>query len=74
MIEEVKRKAGMFVGDLIFRQTDISLNKEDGMVICFPGEEIEAIKERMETIMDPGKGRSILVHTGTNNAKRVQLP
>ena len=30
----------MFVGDSIFRQTDISLNKEEGMVICFPGEEI----------------------------------
>ena len=40
------------------------------MVDCFPGTQIEAITERVEQIMGPGKGGSILVHVGTNNAER----
>ena len=40
------------------------------MVVCFPGAKTEAITERVDKIMDLGKGRSILVYVGTNNAVR----
>ena len=36
----------------------------------FPGTKIEDITERVEKILGPGKGGSILVHVGTNNAER----
>ena len=39
------------------------------MVVCFPGATIEAITERVEKILGPGKGGSILVHAGTDNAE-----
>ena len=38
-------------------------------MVCFPGAIIEAITERVETIVGPGKGGSILVHVWTNNAE-----
>ena len=53
-----------------YRQTDKVLNKGDDVVVCFPGAKIKAITERLEKIMGPGKGGSILVHVGTNNAER----
>ena len=40
------------------------------MVVCFPEAKIEAITERVEKIVGPGKGGFILKHIGTNNAKR----
>ena len=49
--------------DSIVRKTDRALNKGDDMVVCFPGAKIEAIAERVEKIVGPGKGGSILVHT-----------
>ena len=58
------------MGDSIVRKTDRVLNKGDDVVVCFPRAKIEAITERMEKIMGPGKGGSILVHIGTNNAER----
>ena len=60
MIERVKRKARVFVGDSIVRKTENALNKGDSMVVCFPGAKIEAVTERVEKIMGPGKGGSIL--------------
>ena len=54
----------MFVGDSIVRKTDRVLNK--GAMVCFPGAKIE----RVEKKLSPGKGGSILVHMGTNNAER----
>ena len=39
-------------------------------MICFPGAKIEAVTERVETIIGPGKGGSVLVHVGTNNVER----
>ena len=39
-------------------------------MICFPGAKLEAITERVDNIVSPGKGGSILVHIGTNNAER----
>ena len=38
-------------------------------MVCFPGVKIQATTERVEKIMGPGKGGSILVHIGTNNAE-----
>ena len=40
------------------------------MVVCFPGTQIEAITQRVEQIMGPDKGGSILVHVGNNKAER----
>ena len=59
----------MFVGGSIVRKTYRMLNKGGGMVVCFPGAKIEAITERVEKIMGPGKGGSVLVHVRTNNAE-----
>ena len=44
----------MFVGDI---------------VVCFPEKKIEDIIERVEKVIGPGKGGSILVHVSTNNAE-----
>ena len=39
-------------------------------MVYFPGAKIEAITESVEKLIGPGKGRSILVHIGTNNVER----
>ena len=39
-------------------------------MVCVPGAKIEAITERVETIVGSGKGGSVLVHVGTNNVER----
>ena len=36
------------------------------MVVCLPGAKIEAITEKVEKHVGSGKGRSVLVHVGTN--------
>ena len=41
-------------------------------MVCFLGAKIKVITERVENIVDPGKGGSILVHAGTNNAKQLR--
>ena len=69
VIEGVRKKARVFVGDSIVRKTDIFLNKGDDVVVCLPGAKIEAITERVKNI-GSGKGGSVLVHVGTNNIER----
>ena len=71
MIEGVRKRARVFVGDSIVRKTDRVLNKGDDVVVCLPWAKIEAITERVENIVGSGKGGSALVHVWTNN---VQLP
>ena len=39
-------------------------------MVCLPGAKIEALTERVENIVGPGKGGSVLVHVGTNNVER----
>ena len=39
-------------------------------MVCLHGAKIEAITERVENIVGLGKGGSVLVHVGTNNAER----
>ena len=70
VIEGVRKRARVFVGDSIVRKTDIVLNKGDDVVVCLLGAKIEAITERVENIVSSGKGGSVLIHVGTNNVER----
>ena len=70
VIEGVRKRARVFVGDSIVRKTDRVLNKGDNVVVCLPGAKIEAITERVKNIVGSGKGGSVLVHVGTNNVER----
>ena len=70
VIEGVRKRARVFVGDSIVRKTDRFLNKGDDVVVCLPGAKIEAITERVKNIVGSGKGGSVLVHVGTNNVER----
>ena len=49
VIEGVRKRARVFVGDSIVRKTDRVLNKGDDVVVCLPGAKIEAITERVKT-------------------------
>ena len=51
VIEGVRKRTRMFVGDSIVRKTDRVLNKEDDVVVCLPGAKIEAITERVKNIV-----------------------
>ena len=70
VIEGVRKRARVFVGDSIIRKTDRVLNKGDDVVVCLPGAKIEAITQRVKNIVGSGKGGSVLVHVGTNNVER----
>ena len=70
VIEGVRTRARVFVGDSIVRKTDRVLSKGDDVVVCLPGAKIEAITERVKNIVGSGKGGSVLVHVGTNNVER----
>ena len=70
VIEGVRKRARVFVGESIVRKTDRVLNKGDDVVVCLPGAKIEAITERVKNIVGSGKGGSVLVHVGTNNVER----
>ena len=68
VIDGIKRKSRICVGDSIVRKTDSRLSKGDDVVVCLPGARIEHVTERVEQIMGRGNGGSILVHIGTNYA------
>ena len=70
VIEGVRKRVRVFVGDSIVRKTDKVLNKGDDVAVCLPGAKIEAITERVENIVGSGKGGSVLAHVGTNNVER----
>ena len=70
VIEGVRKRAMVFMGDSIVRKVDRVLNKGDDVVVCLPGAKIEVITERVENIVCSGKGGSVLVHIGTNNIER----
>ena len=46
------------------------MGKGKDVVVCLPGTRIEHVTERVEKIMGRGKGGTILVHVGTNNADK----
>ncbi|KAI0219881.1 hypothetical protein LSAT2_028582 [Lamellibrachia satsuma] len=50
VIEVVRKRARVFVGESIVRKTDRVVNKTDDVVVCLPGSKIEAITERVENI------------------------
>ena len=70
VLEGVRKRARVFVGDSIVRKIDRVLNKGDDVVACLPGAKIEAITERVKNIVGSGKGGSVFVHVGTNNVER----
>ena len=65
VIEGVRKRARVFVGDSIVRNTDRVLNKGDNVVACLSGAKIEAITKRVDNIVGSSKGGSVLVHVGT---------
>ena len=69
VIEGVRKRGRVFVEDSIVSKTDRVLNKGDDVVVCYPGDKIETITERVENIVGSGKGGSVLVHVGTNNVE-----
>ena len=70
VIEGFKRNSAIYVGDSIVRKTDSRLNKGEDVVVCLPGARIEHVTARVEKIMGRGKGGTVLVHIGTNNADK----
>ena len=70
VIDGIERKSRTIVGDSIVRKTDTRLNNGEDVVVCLPGTRIEHVSERVEQVMGTGKGGSILVHVGTNNADK----
>ena len=50
VIDGIKRKSRIFVGDSIVRKTDTRLSKEEDVVVCLPGAGIEHVTERVEKI------------------------
>ena len=46
------------------------LCKGKDVVVCLPGAWIEHVTERVEKIMGRGKGGTIMVHVGANNADK----
>ena len=70
VVEGFKRNSAIYVGDSIVRKTDSRLNNGEDVVVCLPGARIEHVTERVEKIMGRGKGGTILVHIGTNNADK----
>ena len=70
VIDGCERTSTIYVGDYIVRKTDTRLGKGKDVVVCLPGARIKHVTERVEKIMGRGKGGTILVHVGTNNADK----
>ena len=70
VIDGIKRNSTTYLGDSIVRKTDTRLNKGEDVVVCLRGAKIEHLTERVEKIMGRGKGGTILVHVGTNDADK----
>ena len=54
VIDGIKRKSRICVGDTIVRKTDSRLSKGEDVVVCLPGARIEHVTERVEQIMGRG--------------------
>ena len=70
VIDGCESTSTIYVGDSIVRKTDRRLGKGKDVVVCLPGARIEHVTERVEKIMGRGKGGTIMVHVGTNNADK----
>ena len=62
VIEGVRKRPRVYVGDSIGRKTDRILNRGDDVVVCLPRAKVEAIAERVENLVVSDKGGSVLVH------------
>ena len=67
---EQRQYGTIYVGDSIVRKTDTRLSKGKDVVVRLPGARIEHVTEKVEKIMGRGKGGTILVHIGTNDADK----
>ena len=70
LLDGCERTSTIYVGDSIVRKTDTRLGKGKDVVVCLPGTRIEHVTESVEKIVGRGKGGTILVHVGTNNADK----
>ena len=70
VIDGCERTSTIYVADSIVRKTDTRLSKGKDVVVSLPGARLEHVTERVEKIMGRGKGGTILVHVGTNNADK----
>ena len=70
MIDGVRKRARVFVGDSIVKKTDRVLDQGDDAVVCLHGAKIEVITDRVENTLGSGKGGYVLVHVGTHNVER----
>ena len=64
------RKARVFMGDSIIRKVDKIVNRGHDITVCLPGAKIEDIAEKAGQVMGGGTGGAVLVHVGTNTAKK----
>ena len=70
VIDGIKRNSTIYVGDSVVRKTDSTLNKDEDIVVCFPGARIEHVTERVHRIMGRGNGGTLLVHIKTKNTDK----
>ncbi|KAI0211803.1 hypothetical protein LSAT2_003327 [Lamellibrachia satsuma] len=75
VIEGVRKRARVFVGDSIVRKTDRVLNKGDDVVVCLPGAKIEAITERVKNIVGSafldGRRQRVIINGSTSSCSPV---
>ena len=69
VIDCIKRKSRIFVGDSIGRKPDSRLGKWDDVVVCLPRLRIEHVTKTIEQVISAGRKGSILVHIRMNNAE-----
>ena len=70
MIDGIKRVKD-FCGRLLSYEDRFKTEQREDVVVCLLGERIEHVTEMGKVV---GKGVSILVHVGTNNAAREFTP
>ena len=61
-IERVRRRARVFLGDSIVKETDRTLGKGDDVVVCFPCANKLGYNREGGKIVGPGKEESVFVH------------
>ncbi|MBA1446784.1 MAG: hypothetical protein FE835_18150 [Gammaproteobacteria bacterium] len=70
VIKGKERKQRVVMGDSIIRKLDKTINQGEDMTVCLPGANIDDVTDRVSRVMGNGRGGSILVHVGTNNADK----
>ena len=73
VIDGIKRKSRIFVGDSIVRKTDTRLSKEEDVVVCLPGARIEHVTERVERSWEEEKEGPYWYTSGRTTRIRKRL-